>query len=814
METLFQDLRFGFRRLIKTPGFAVIAVLSLALGIGANTAIFSLVNLILFRPLPVANPQEVVSVSPVGKDGALAAFSYPNYIDFRDRNEVLSGLLVSRFVVVSMSRNGDNEKVWGNLVSGNYFDVLGVKPALGRSFLPEEDKTRLSHPVVVISHSLWQTRFGGDPSVVDKDVLINGMKFKVIGVAPAGFKGTEVIYTPDIYAPFATQKWIEPESDYLDKRDESNMFAVGRLKPGVSAAQAEASLNLLAAQLAQDFPNENEGLGIQVIPPGFVVPQFRNVMLGVSAALMGLVALVLLIACANLANLLLARATERGKEIAIRLSIGASRARIVRQLLTESLMLAVAGGLAGVALARWIIDSIMALKPPTAVPITLELHVDWRVLVFSMIVSVITGVLFGLVPALQATKPDLIPALKDAASQSGARRSLLRNGLVVTQIAVSLLLLIAAGLTLRALQQLRVMNPGFNTENLLMMNFDLRLQGYQTDAGAQLRKQLLNRVESLPGAQSASITGFIPLSMGYSGNAILIEGRPQERGVNAPSAMQADVGLKYFETIGTPLVTGRDLTEQDQEGKTRSVVVNETFARKFFPGANPIEIALGKQFRTSPEEQPWQIVGVAKDGKYLTIGEDPQAFVWFPIRDRLSYNYLLVRTSAKPETLIGAIRAEFRNLDPNLPVTDVKTMTEHMSLSLFPARAFASLLSAFGLLALTLAAIGIFGVMSYAVSQRTREIGVRMALGAGAKDIFKLVIGRGLSLTLIGVGVGLALAVVGTRYLSSLLYNVSAVDPLAFVGVTLLLVAVAFLACYFPARRAMKTDPMVALRHE
>src|SRR5262245_9892788 len=427
METLFHDLRFGIRRLIKTPGFALIAILSLALGIGANTAIFSLVNMIMFRPLPVADPQEVVSVSPVGKDGALAAFSYPNYIDFRDRNEVLSGLLASRFVVVSMRRNGNKEKVWGSLVTGNYFDVLGVKPALGRSFLPEEDMARLSRPVVVISHSLWQTRFGGDPSVVSSEVLINGMKFKVIGVAPAGFKGTEVIYTPDIYAPFATQKWIEPESDYLDKRGNNNMFAVGRLKPGVSVAQAEASLNLLAAQLAKEFPNENEGLMIQVIPPGFVVPQFRNAMLGVSAALMGLVALVLLIACTNLANLLLARATERGKEIAIRLSIGAGRARIVRQLLTESVMLAVTGGLVGMALARWIIDSIMALKPPIAIPITLELHVDWRVLVFSMIVSVITGVLFGLVPALQATKPDLIPALKDAASQSGVRRSLLRS---------------------------------------------------------------------------------------------------------------------------------------------------------------------------------------------------------------------------------------------------------------------------------------------------------------------------------------------------------------------------------------------------
>ena len=814
MQTLLQDLRYGARILAKKPGFTLIAVVSLALGIGANTAIFSLVNMILFRPLPVANPEQVVSVSAVGKDGQFAAFSYPNYLDFRDRNEALSGLLVYRFVSLGLSRNGNNEKLWGYLVSGNYFDMLGVKPALGRTFLPEEDQTRLSHPVAVISYSLWQTRFGGDPSVIDRDVLINGKKFKVIGVAPAGFKGTEVIYTPEIYVPFAMQKWIEPESDYLDERDTQNIFAVGRLKPGISSAQAEASLNILAAQLAKDFPNDNEGLKIQLTPPGFVLPQIRSQMLGVSAALMGLVALVLLIACVNLANLLLARATERGREIAIRLSIGASRTRIVRQLLTESVMLAVAGGLIGVMLARWIIDSIIALKPPIDIPITLELSVDWRVLVFSMFVSVITGVLFGLVPALQATRTDLVSALKDVASQSGVRRSLLRNSLVVAQIAVSLLLLVAAGLTLRALRQLQTMNPGFNPENAVMMNFDLSLQGYQADAGAQLRKQLLNRVESLPGVRSASITDFVPLSMNYNSAAILIEGQPQERGVNAPTAMNADVGLKYFETIGTPLIAGRDLNEQDQDGKTRSVVVNETFARKFFPGANPIDNALGKQFRTSPEKQPWQIVGVAGDGKYWNIGEEPRAFVWFPIGNQLTFNTLIVRTTARPETVIGAIRGEFRNLDPNLPVTNAKTLTDHMNLSLFPARAVAALLAAFGLLALTLAAIGIFGVMSYSVSQRTREIGIRMALGANAKEVFKLVVGQGLKLTLIGAGLGLALALIGTRLLSNLLYNVSAVDPLTFAGVTLLLTIVAFLACYFPARRAMKVDPMIALRYE
>src|SRR5262245_45444126 len=680
METLFHDLRFGFRRLIKTPGFAIIAILSLALGIGANTAIFSLVNMILFRQLPVANPEAVVSVSAVGKEGQLAAWSYPNYLDFRDRNEVLSGLLANRFSPLSLSRNGNNEKLWGYLVTGNYFDVLGVKPALGRTFLPDEDKTRLSHPVAVISHSLWQTRFGGVSSVVDSDILINGKKFKVIGVTPPGFKGTELIYTPDVFVPFAMQKWVEPENDYLDERGSQNIFAVGRLKPGVSAAQAEASLNLLASQLAKDFPNDNEGMGIRIVPPGLILPEIRNAMISISAALMGLVALVLLIACTNLANLLLARATERGKEIAIRLSIGAGRWRIVRQLLTESVMLAAAGGLIGVALARWIIDSIMVLKPPIDIPLTLEIHVDWRVLVFSMIISIITGALFGLLPALQATRPDLIPALKDVASQSGVRRSLLRNGLVVAQISVSLLLLIAAGLTLRALQQLRPMNPGFNPNNDLMLSFDLSLQGDQTDAGMQFRKQLLDRVQSLPGAQSASVTDFVPLSLNYNGTQILIEGRPQERGVNAPTAMQANVGLKYFEAIGTPLLAGRDLTEQDQAGTTRSAVVNETFARIFFPGANPIENALGKQFRTSPERQPWQIVGVAKDGKYWTIGEEPKSFVWFPIGNQLAFNTLIVRTTVRPETVIGAIRGVFRNLDPNLPVTDVKPLNEHMTL--------------------------------------------------------------------------------------------------------------------------------------
>lgn len=819
METLLQDVRFGFRRLLKSPGFSLVAILSLALGIGANTAIFSLVNLVLFRPLPVTNPEQIVAVSASGKDGSFTAHSYPNYIDLRDHSEVMSGLVAYRFSPMSLSRNGNNEKVWGYLVSGNYFDVLGVQPAVGRTFLPEEDKTRLSHPVAIISHSFWQKRFGGDRNVVDSDLLINGKKFKVIGVAPAGFKGTEVIYTPEIFVPFAMQKWIEPENDYMDARGVQNIFVAGRLKPGVTTAQADAALSMQVKRLAEQYPNENEGLVLQATAPGFILPQIRSGMLGVSAALMGLVALVLLIACTNLANLLLARATERSKEIAIRLSIGASRRRIIRQLLTESVLLAVAGGLVGVLLAGWIIDLIIGLKPPIEIPMTIELHVDWRVMIFSIMVSVITGVVFGLVPALQATKTDLVSSLKDVASQSGTRRSWLRSSLVVAQIAVSLLLLVAAGLTLRALQQLRTLNPGFNPENAVMMSFDLSLQGYQTDAGSQLRKQLLARVESLPGVQSASITDFMPLSMNYNGTAVFIEGQPQERGANAPNAMNADVGSKYFESIGTPLLAGRDLTEQDQQGKTRSVVVNETFARRFFsgpnwPGANPNENALGKRFRTSPDREPWQIAGVAKDGKYWTIGEEPKPFIWFPLGNQLAFNTLVVRTNVRPESVIGAIRGEFRNLDSNLPITDVKTLREHMNLSLFPARAVAALLAAFGLLALTLAAIGIYGVMSYSVAQRTREVGIRMALGAQRGDVLRMMLRRGMMLAAIGMGIGLVAAFILTRLLSGLLYGVSATDAVAFAGVSLLLGLVVLMACFIPASKAAKVDPMVALRYE
>ncbi|HEU4390835.1 MAG TPA: ABC transporter permease, partial [Blastocatellia bacterium] len=537
MDNLIKDIRFGIRRLIKSPGFSLIAIASLALGVGANTAIFSLVNTVLLRPLPVPDPTRIVSVTVRGKGDSIGAFSYPMYEDFRDRNDVLSGILVYRFAYMSLSQDGRGQRVWGYEVSGNYFDVLEVKPVLGRTFLPEEYRTPLSHPVAVMSYGCWQRRFAGDPGVVDRDVAINGHSFRIIGVAPEGFSGTEIIYTPELWVPMQMLEWIEPGSKWLDKRDNSSIFAVGRLKPGVSERQAEQSLNMIAQQLGQEYPDSSEGLTISLIPTGFIIPDLRGAVVGFAWVLMGAVMLVLAVACTNLASLLLARGAERRREIAIRLAIGASRWRLVRQLLTESVLLSVAGGMLGVMLAIWLVGLVEGFKPPVDFPLTVHLALDSRVLVFSLVVSVATGIVFGVAPALQATKTDVVGALKDTAGQAGYRRSRLRSGLVVAQIAVSLVLLIAAGLVIRALRQLQTTSPGFDPNNAFVMSFDVGLEGYDQARGQQFYRQVLDRVRSLPGVRTAALTGFVPLSLNYSGNYIFVEGEPSERGANVPTSM-------------------------------------------------------------------------------------------------------------------------------------------------------------------------------------------------------------------------------------------------------------------------------------
>jgi predicted permease len=814
MGNLLQDLRYGARMLLKRPGLTLIAVITLALGIGANTAIFSLVNTVLLRPLPVDKPEQLVSLnstSPTGENN-IPTLSYPNYRDYRDRNEVLAGLLCYRFAPISLSNNGVNERMWSYLVSGNYFDVLGVKPALGRFFTQEDDKAPGAHPVTVITYNCWRKRFAGAGDAIGKSVIVNGRSFSIIGVAPQGFYGSEISYVPEMWFPMMMLAQIEPGNNYLEDRDSANFFVQGRLKPGVTTSQAEAALKAIAVQLAREYPNENENRTIELSPPGLFGAFMRGPILGFAGVLMAVVGLVLLLACTNLANLLLARATERRKEIAIRLAIGASRSRLVRQLLTESVLLATWGGALGLGLAYWLVDAMTALRPPLDIPLSTELHIDYRVLLFTAAISVLTGVVFGLLPALQATNPDLVPALKDETSISGYRRSWLRSGLVVFQVSLSLLLLICAGLVLRGLQRAQLLNPGFVPQHAIEMSFDLSLQGYDGPRSKTFKRQLLERVRALPGVEYAGVSNFVPLSMNLNNNSIFVEGAPQERGANIPQAMTSGASPGFVAALGADLLEGRDFTEQDGDARPRAAVINETFARRFWPGQS----ALGKRFSLEGAAGPWvEVVGVMRDGKYFSLSEDPAPFVFLNLRpENGSYLTLVVRTASEPQGVIGALRSEFQQLDANLPVYSVKTMTEHMALPLFPARVAAMLLGSFGLLALILAAIGIFGVMSYAVSQRTREIGIRMALGANAGGILKLVVGHGLKLIVLGLGIGLASAVAGTRLMSSFLYGVSATDAVTFAVIALLLTGVALLACYLPARRATKVDPMAALRCE
>lgn len=810
MDSLLHDVRFGVRQLIKRPIFTALAIVSMALGIGANTAIFSLVNTALLRPLPVREPSRLIAVDGTLPSTDFTLQSYPNYKDYRDRNQSFEGLFAYRFVVSSLSHKGVNERAWGFLVSGNYFDVLGVKPVLGRAFRPEEDQTPGANPVLVLSHTCWKKRFGRDPSIVGRTISVNNHPFTIIGVAPEGFVGTEVAFAPEFWGPMMMASQIEPGNTWLNERADDNLFVVGRLKPGVTVAQAKADLDNISAQLAKEYPTENTGRGVRLMPPGLFIPSIRNSVFALSAILAAVGALVLLLACVNLANLLLARATERRKEIGIRLAVGASRSRLIRQLVTESLLLSVTGGAVGLLLAVWINSSVGAIKLPMDISLLFDLRIDWRVLIFALTISVLTGMIFSLLPALQSSRPDLIPALKDEASMSGFRRSRLRNSLVIIQVALSLVLLISAGLIVRSLQSAQRMRPGFDPENAVAVSFDLGLQGYDDAKGRGFYARVLDRVKALPGVRSAAFIDTLPLSLDYSTNTIYIEGQPVTSRSNLPLAIPYSVGPGYFETMGMPL-RGRDFRPDEDKKESRVAVVNETFASRFFKNQDPI----GKRFNfTGPQDPFWLIIGVVPDGKYNTLGEKPQAAIFRPIRYFDSRGTLVARTAGDPHAMLSEIRRQIQELDPTLVLFDAKTLTEHMNIPLFPAKVAAGALGSFGLLALVLAAVGIYGVMSYMVIGRTREIGLRMALGAQSRQVGWLILRQGMMLALMGAVIGLTVALAGTQLLRGILYGVSATDPMTFTSIAFLLGAVALIACWLPAYRATRVDPIVALRNE
>ena len=811
METLLQDIRFGFRQLMKQPGFAVLAIISMALGIGANTSIFSLVDTALLRPLAVKEPSQLLELYGTLQNGAEWSLqSYPNYKEYRDRNTVFSGLCVYRVVVSSLTVNNSSQRVWGYLVSGNYFDVLGVKPILGRSFLPEEDQTPDSHPVAVISYNCWQRRFSGDPAVVGKTVQFNTRPFTIIGVAPKGFIGTEVAYDPEMFVPVMMAKTIEPGSTWLEKRDSNNLFTVGRLKPGVSFAQAKVALETLSAKLAQDYP-ENVGFGIRLGKPGLFIPDIANSVFAFTALLAAVGALVILLACVNLANLLLARATERRREIAVRLAIGASRRRLVRQLLTESLLISLSGGAAGVLLSAAINGAVRSIRLPSDITLLFDLRTDWRVLTFALLLSIATGILFSLIPALQSSRPQLVPALKDESSMAGFRRSRMRNFLVIAQISLSLVLLISAGLIVRGLQAAQKMRPGFNPENAVAISFDVSLQGYDEERGRAFQKRVLERARALPQIEIAALTDNLPLGLNYNSSGIYIEGTEFTGASNLPIAIPIDSGPGYFDAMGIPL-RGRDFRDDENKKENRVAIVNETFAKKFLKGQDPI----GKRFNWhGPKDPFFEIIGTVPDGKYNSLGEDAKPAVYTPFyRDYTGLVTLVARTHSDPRQVLNALRAEVKKLDPSISIYAAKTLKEHLGTSLFPARMAAIALGSFGVLALILAAVGIYGVMSHVVAGRTREIGLRMALGAQLSDVQKLILKQGMFLAAIGSVCGLVIAFGGARMMKSLLYGISTSDPITFASVALLLFGIAFLACWVPARRASRVEPMIALRTE
>jgi predicted permease len=811
MEKLLQDIRFGFRQLMKQPGFAVLAITSMALGIGANTSIFSLVDTALLRPLAVKEPSRLMELYGTINNGAEWSLqSYPNYKDYRDRNTVFSGLFIYRVVVSGLTVNNTSQRVWGYLVSGNYFDVLGVKPMLGRAFLPEEDQTADSHPVAVISYNCWQRRFAGDPEIVGKSVEFNSRPFTIIAVAPKGFIGTEVAYDPEMFIPVMMAKTIEPGSTWLERRDSNNLFTVGRLKPGVSFEQAKAELATLTAQLAKDYP-ENVGRGIQLGKPGLFIPDIANSVFAFTGVLAAIGCLVILLACVNLANLLLARATERRREIAVRLAVGATRQRLVRQLLTESLLISLGGGTAGVFLAAAINTAVRNIRLPSDITLLFDLRTDWRVLTFALVLSIATGILFSLIPALQSSKPQLVPALKDESSMAGFRRSNLRNLLVIAQVGLSLVLLISAGLIVRSLQAAQKMRPGFNPEKAVAISFDVSLGGYDEVRGRAFQKQVLERARALSQVEYAALTDNLPLGLNYNSSSIYVEGTEFKGASTLPIAIPIESTPGYFDAMGIPL-RGRDFRDDENKKESRVAIVNETFVKKLLNGQDPI----GRRFNWhGPKDPLFEIIGVVPDGKYNSLGEDPRPALYTPLyRDYTGMVTLVARTRADPRQVLGSLRTIVQELDPSISVYAAKTLKEHMGTSLFPARMAAIALGSFGVLALILAAVGIYGVMSHVVAGRTREIGLRMALGAQLSDVQKLILKQGMFLAGTGSLCGLLLALGGTRMMKSLLYGVSTSDPVTFSSVAFLLAGIAFLACWIPARRASRVEPMTALRAE
>ncbi len=814
MNHLLADLKYSVRMLTKNPLFTVIAVLTLALGIGLNAATFSAIDSLLLKPLAgTERPDELVQIYRQWPGMDYGSTSIPHYQDLRDSaGEVFESTAAWFFTQLAITVDGNTERTMASAASANFFQTYGVVPQLGRGFLPGvEDSGPGGHPVTVLGHSYWQTRFGGDQGIIGRTIGINGMPYEIVGVAPEEFRGPMIGIDMPLWVPIMMQPQLEPGSNRIEQRGNNMMNVIARLRPGQTIDDASAFLDTWLLQMREEYPDHYDtqlGHTVELQSEAGIHPTFRSAQVGLSTVMMGVVALLLLIACVNVANLFLARARERKREMGMRLSLGASRGRIVRQLLTESIVFSLIAGGAGVLIARLATTFLSGIKPPMDGPFSFHFVVDNRVLVFTLLVSVAAGVLFGLAPAFHSIRRDTIAAVKgDSSSRPGRSRT--SRVLVVAQMALSLVLLVASSLFLRSLQGATQINPGFSDPtHLVTASVSPGLLGYDQPRAREFFDRLVEEVEALPEVTTASMTNTVPLGLSGSDRGVSIPGYEFSEGERS-SLHYSMVTEGYFETMGIELVEGRVFTRQDDENAAPMLIINKRFADRFWPG----ESAIGKTVRTASEDR--EVIGVVETGKYRSLGEDPTEFMYFPHREIFAYDMALVaRTRSDPSAVLNQIRQKVRTLDAEMPVFDVRTFEDHMGLALLPARLGGFVLGIFGVLGLVLAAVGIYGVMAYSVAQRQRELGLRVALGANRGSVVSQVLGEGLKLALVGTAIGLVGAVLVARAVRSLLYDTNAFDPMTFGLVPAILVAVAALAVYFPARRASGVDPMRVLKVE
>jgi predicted permease len=806
---LHADLRYAARVMRRQPAFVAVAILSLAFGVGANTLVFSVINALVLKPLPVQRPQELVFVQP----SAGWTVSFPTYRDVRDRATTLAGVVAYRIAPMSLDRDTSAARVWGYLVSGNYFDVLGVQPAAGRFFHQAEDQPPTPSPLAVLSYECWQGRFAGDPAIVGGTIHLNGGAYQVIGIAPRGFVGTELFYRPEVWVPMTMQPQIEARTSYLDERMTRNTMALARVKTGVSRAAAEANVQAIATALAREYPKSDDGLSLRLSEPGLVGDAIRTPVKAFTIGVLTLAGLTLLMACVNLAVVLTASGADRRRELAIRLSIGAGAGRLRRQVLTETLLLGVAGGLAGLAIAYGAARALSAWRLPVELPVQFEITPDVRVFAFALALSIAAGLLFGLAPARQAARTDPNLALKGHEAPGFMRRRVaFRDVLVAVQVALCVLLLAACLLALRGLQTALTKPIGLEPRGVTIAGFDVGLAGYEHVRGRDFEQRALEAVRQLPGVDAAAYSDTLPLNIDQSSSHIVPDDRPNLALTERIVASRYRVSSDFFRTLGTRVLQGREIRADDTQTTPAVAVVNETFARQVFRTTNG---AIGRRFRYGTTGSWLEVVGLVEDGKYLTLNEAPRAAVFEAIDQHYSSTIVLSARSSLPSSdVAAAIRAALARLDPRLPLYETQSLEAMLGLVLFPSRVASVALGAFGVLALLLALTGLYGVVTNAVARRRREIGIRIAIGARPSQVVRLLVWRTLALLGVGAMAGGLLTVLAGRVLESIVYDASPRDPWVLAGVGITLVVVGMLSCWAPVRRALGVKPSLALRNE